>query len=81
MEKKTVSFSAALHEMLTLGARVRLPDWEPDEYIEIRDGTLFAHRQDGTDAAVESLQAYAILSTNWEIIGSDIGKTTFTPAQ
>lgn len=80
MEKKTVSFSAALHEMLTLGARIRLADWPPEDYLEVCDGNLFAHRQDGTDGAVESLQADAILSTNWEIIGSDIGKTTFTPA-
>lgn len=80
MEKKTVSFSAALHEMLTLGARIRLADWPPEDYLEVRAWVLWCHTAD-EEFKLGSLESYEILSNNWEIIGSDIGKTTFTPAQ
>jgi len=80
MEKKTVSFSAALHEMLTLGARIRLADWPAEDYLEVREGALWCHTAE-EEFKPDALEAYEILSTNWEIIGSDIGKTTFTPAQ
>ena len=77
--EKTVSFSAALHEMLTLGARIRLADWPPEDYLEVREGALWYHTAE-EEFKSGALEADAILSTDWEIIGSDIGKTTFTPA-
>ena len=79
MEKKTISFSAALNEMVQHGAKIRRQSWQEKQTFELKDGLILFTDPAGQQFPINVVYSADVLADNWEIVGETL-QTTFIPA-